>query len=508
MTETKRLPASGVIPTAQPTNSAMSNSMAGSTVSAPMEATPSHVPMPNEADQLLRGAIDCTKRNIQGTEPRLFSQWRRGRTDVAPLLGKRKVLTGPNGQTREVKRADSAVFEDSVTKSRWIKLPHFAQGSYARVSVMLNVDTQELWAAKSLAYDRKTVRPRPGKPEPMQLANISKEVAAGRAFSRDDYHTVLHVKRAPGDPRSSKIYELTRLEAGTASTAVPAVGTVGKSGMSHRNVYAARLGLDVASTLEFMHSEQSLRAGVAPNPWHSRRAVHVDIKGDNVLVLTDVHPDGTMFRLSDFGMVQAVTDGAPLTGFGGTPGFNAPEMFEFNPVTKAFDKGYGTPFDIWSMGMMLTCVYNAANPFGDDIIGMGTPTHDIEEYKAQVVVTDAHGKQDVDLAEASVLAGPMADFFRPMLDENPTLGKWVILHMLHPDPAQRPTATVLRSFFAAQLQDVSLEDLRTVHRSLFSEASRQERMAQLNKAVGLGGVLSPKEPNSNIAPPATKRVKL
>jgi hypothetical protein len=506
MTEIKRLPAPKVTSAATLKSPAVTHSTAGTPVTKQVDLVSARAPEPADVDQLVHGAIVCTKRSIRGAEAQLFAQWHQGRTDVAPLGSKRKVMTRPDGQSRTFRLADSAVFEDSVTKMRWVKLPHFAQGAFGRVSIMLNVDTQERWAAKSLAYETKTKRPRTGKPEPMQLADIGKEVAAGRAFSQGPSHMVLHVKRAPGDPRSSKIYDLTRLEAGTAATAVPGVGTVGTGSMPYRNVYTARLGLDVALALESMHGGQSPLAGASANPWHSRQAVHGDIKGDNVLVLTDVQPDGTMFRLSDFGLVQPVKADMPLTGITGTPGFRAPEMFEINPLTFEFDKGYGTPADIWSVGMMLACAYNAENPFVEDF-GIGTPVHNMEDYQAQVVSTDAHGKMDVDLAEASVVAGPMADFFRPLLAQNPTLGKYILLNMLHPDPAQRPTAAALRGYFSEQLTDITLQDLRTVHRSLFSEANLKAREAQLNKAAGLGEALRQVEQTRDAQPPAAKRVK-
>ena len=101
----------------------------------------------------------------------------------------------------------------------------------------------------------------------------------------------------------------------------------------------------IASALDFMHK---------------RRIIHRDIKSDNILVFKIDHPTGDVhIKLTDFGTANFLTpDGMKFVA--GTPGFMAPEMFEFISSDE-----YTIKVDIYSFAMVIGEMINGRRPFHD-----------------------------------------------------------------------------------------------------------------------------------------------
>ncbi|KAL9245943.1 hypothetical protein vseg_019536 [Gypsophila vaccaria] len=84
---------------------------------------------------------------------------------------------------------------------------------------------------------------------------------------------------------------------------------------------------------------------------HSRKTVHRDIKGANILV----DPNGEI-KLADFGMAKHITSYATVLSFKGSPYWMAPEVV----MNK---NGYSLDVDIWSLGCTILEMAMAKPPW-------------------------------------------------------------------------------------------------------------------------------------------------
>ncbi|KAI9223230.1 kinase-like domain-containing protein [Blastocladiella britannica] len=85
---------------------------------------------------------------------------------------------------------------------------------------------------------------------------------------------------------------------------------------------------------------------------HAHEFVHRDIKLDNILLSRD----GSVVKLSDFGLAKRFTPGVSLRSFAGSPPFASPEVhhgLEF----------VGPEADVWSLGIVLYVMVVGALPF-------------------------------------------------------------------------------------------------------------------------------------------------
>ena len=80
---------------------------------------------------------------------------------------------------------------------------------------------------------------------------------------------------------------------------------------------------------------------------HARNILHRDIKLDNIMVSESVK--GLRVHLADLGSaVKLSSPTATSTFMIGTPGYIAPEMLCFKPISL--------PYDIWSLGAIMYCL--------------------------------------------------------------------------------------------------------------------------------------------------------
>lgn len=112
---------------------------------------------------------------------------------------------------------------------------------------------------------------------------------------------------------------------------------------------------------------------------HENRVVHRDVKEENVMFR--VPDDLTSLKICDFGFAQELVgsdggDEATTTGFCGTLGYLAPEIYAGD--------SYGTPVDLFSFGVLLFLLLSGEKPWP------GSPSHATREatMQLQYCITD------------------------------------------------------------------------------------------------------------------------
>mmetsp|Transcript_56006 Transcript_56006/g.144536 ORF Transcript_56006/g.144536 Transcript_56006/m.144536 type:complete len:330 (-) Transcript_56006:273-1262(-) len=106
----------------------------------------------------------------------------------------------------------------------------------------------------------------------------------------------------------------------------------------------ARLGLDVALAVQYLHDLQ---------------IVHRDVKSGNTFLTETVHPGSATLppaRLGDLGLARAVSSSSMMTKGIGTVRYMAPEVINSG--------GYGQSADIYSYGVLLHELLTGEMPFG------------------------------------------------------------------------------------------------------------------------------------------------
>ena len=102
---------------------------------------------------------------------------------------------------------------------------------------------------------------------------------------------------------------------------------------------------------------------------HSSKIIHRDIKPDNCVVIAST----SQLKLADFGLSIHQAEERPVTRCG-TLGYMSPEIFRCPDKSHPFENknlpGYGSPVDIWAVGVMafeMVCGF-APFPCGDDLL--------------------------------------------------------------------------------------------------------------------------------------------
>ncbi len=107
---------------------------------------------------------------------------------------------------------------------------------------------------------------------------------------------------------------------------------------------------------------------------HSKQVLHLDIKPENVLLMSplsknngdlevavETHETHThepvRVKLCDFSFSQIMQPGKPIYGMMGTVAYQAPEVLEYEPLTKATD--------MWSLGVLTHVLLTEYTPFGN-----------------------------------------------------------------------------------------------------------------------------------------------
>mmetsp|Transcript_26802 Transcript_26802/g.68179 ORF Transcript_26802/g.68179 Transcript_26802/m.68179 type:complete len:322 (+) Transcript_26802:61-1026(+) len=129
---------------------------------------------------------------------------------------------------------------------------------------------------------------------------------------------------------------------------------------------------------------------------HGLRIVHRDIKATNVLL-----SDCGEVRLADFGLAVRLPDDGLLTSVCGTHDYLAPEMIRCG---HGEEEGYGTPVDIWGVGLLMYGLLCGGNPF---------------ERNTDIATLQAILAGDLQLLSERALSAPACDLIQRLLDVDP-----------------------------------------------------------------------------------------
>ena len=102
---------------------------------------------------------------------------------------------------------------------------------------------------------------------------------------------------------------------------------------------------------------------------HNAGVIHRDIKPENLLLAS--HKPGAPVKLTDFGLAvesNAAGDGTGLAkhGFGGTPGYMAPEALAGTVLGPEHERAYGKPVDLWAVGVVAFILLGGYQPFWNE----------------------------------------------------------------------------------------------------------------------------------------------
>ncbi|ETW00903.1 CAMK/CAMK1 protein kinase [Aphanomyces invadans] len=181
---------------------------------------------------------------------------------------------------------------------------------------------------------------------------------------------------------------------------------------------------------------------------HDHGVVHRDLKPENILMINKT--DNASIKIADFGFAKEALNG--LTTTCGSPEYVAPEIISRSDASQT----YGTPVDIWSIGV-ITYV----------LLGGYTPFHD----ENQNVLFDniCHGQ---------------FYFYSPDWDEISDDAKEFLKLALTVDPAKRPTAKQLLKDPWIVDENVSIYQLSSVQEKLpMLNTSRNKFKAAVNATV-------------------------
>lgn len=168
---------------------------------------------------------------------------------------------------------------------------------------------------------------------------------------------------------------------------------------------------------------------------HQRRVIHRDIKPSNIMVVPE--RDGSVsVRVLDFGLALMHNQGRRLTEQGTIPG-----TVSFFPPERLRGQDATTAADIYSLGLVLYCTLSGYQPF--------------------------EGRTSVDVAAAILRGGltPLSEF----VQEVPEALSQLLVEMIDPDPARRPSASEVRSRLEVLCRENQIQGFRVQHKGPASD---------------------------------------
>ncbi|XP_073675951.1 obscurin [Garra rufa] len=171
---------------------------------------------------------------------------------------------------------------------------------------------------------------------------------------------------------------------------------------------------------------------------HSMNILHLDIKTDNILMVSPVRED---IKICDFGFCQEIDNSRHQYSKFGTPEFVAPEIVHQEPVTIATD--------IWSLGVVAYLCLTCHCPF-------------FGENDRATLMKVAEGVLYWDTPEITSRSVEAQDFLH---------------RVLQPDPEMRPSASECLSheWFQGYYEDEEPEDINTKNLKAFISRRKWQR---------------------------------
>ncbi|KAJ4462759.1 putative Calcium/calmodulin-dependent protein kinase kinase 2 [Paratrimastix pyriformis] len=223
--------------------------------------------------------------------------------------------------TTETNRAVIEKSEDQKKVNQYVFLKKLGQGSYGKVKLVVDENTQQQYAMKIINKKMLSRKRLPGGVS--ALDDVKREVAIMKKL---DHPNVVHLYEVIDSPDHPKLYMAMELLSG-GSVEIPVAPERVRGFMR-----------DVISGLEYLHHQH---------------IIHRDLKPDNLLLSADGH-----IKISDFGVSFLFSgDDDATQKLRGTPGFLAPEVVE---GAGSFS---GRPVDIWALGITLFAFVFGDVPF-------------------------------------------------------------------------------------------------------------------------------------------------
>ncbi|KAJ7225585.1 kinase-like protein, partial [Mycena pura] len=222
---------------------------------------------------------------------------------------------------------------------KWARGELIGKGSYGRVFLALNANTAQVMAVKQVE------KPRTDLVDKRQREVVEALKSESKTFQDLGEHPnivqYLGFEETPEslNMRVTAFFFLEYIPGGTIASCLS------KHGRFDQDVTKWFTG-QIAAGLEFLHS---------------KRVLHRDLKGENILVELS-----GICKISDFGISKMVDKDEAFTGMRGTVYWMAPEV-----VDNSAKRGYDSKVDIWSLGCVVLEMWTGKRPWiGEEVISV------------------------------------------------------------------------------------------------------------------------------------------
>lgn len=231
-----------------------------------------------------------------------------------------------------------------------------------------------------------------------------------------------------------------------------------------------------------VHYMQQILEGVAF--MHQQKILHLDLKPENIVC---VDTSGTEIKIIDFGLASRLDDSVPLKVMQGTPEFVAPEVINYEPVSRATD--------MWSIGVICYILLSGESPFQGN-----------SDAETLALVTAAQWEFDEESFEE--ITEEAQNFISSLLNKAPRR------RMSCADALAHPWMAALDSEDTASSKSLSKEKMKKfLARQKWKKAGKAmlalKRMALLSKSDSSGSISpvdgSPLSPEAEDALPSLEK---